>query len=49
MTSAHKGYFIGDDGNRKYITFINGNPICDDLIDGCIYHDRLWKATNHRG
>lgn len=48
MTSAHKGYFIGDDGNRKYITLIDGKPICDDLIEGCIYHDRLWK-TNHRG
>ena len=48
MISASKGYFIGDDGNRKYITLIDGKPICDDLIEGCIYHDRLWK-TNHRG
>lgn len=42
MTSPRKGWFTGDDGNKKFFTLINGKPICDDLIDGCIYHDRLW-------
>lgn len=47
MTSPRKGWFTGDDGNKKFFTLINGKPICDDLIDGCIYHDRLWSA--HKG
>lgn len=46
MTSTRKGYFIGDDGNKKFFTLVNNKPICDDLLEGAIYHDRLWNTLN---
>lgn len=46
MTSTRKGYFIGDDGKKKFFTLINNKPICDDLLEGAIYHDRLWNEIS---
>lgn len=41
MTSSHKGWYMGDDNSKKFFTIINGRVVFDDLLESCIYRDRV--------
>lgn len=40
MTSSHKGWYMGDDNNKKFFTIINQKVVFDDLLESCVYRDR---------